>query len=76
MFGFVLLNVHLFITADIADKVKQHFHSLILWIAQYVQCENAFLIFICLCPLIFMGFVTLLIRLTLKSNLGGGTDRK
>lgn len=71
--SFVLLNVHLFV---VVDRVKQHFHSLILWIAQYVQCENAFLIFICLCPLIFMGFVTLLIRLTLKSNLGGGVDRK
>lgn len=71
-----MLYVHLLIVADIADKVKQHFHSLILWIAQYVQCENAFLIFICLCPFIFVGFVTLLIHFTLKSNLGGEADRK
>lgn len=76
MLGFILLYVHLFVVADIADMVKQYFHSLILWIAQYVQCENAFLIFICLCPFIFVGFVTLLIRLTLKSNLGGEADRK
>lgn len=76
MRGFILLYMHLLIVADIADKVKQHFHRLILWIAQYVQCENAFLIFICLCPFIFVGFVTLLIHLTLKSNLGGEADRK
>lgn len=73
VFGFVLFYVHLFV---VADRVKQHFHSLILWIAQYAQCENYFLIFVCLCPFIFMGFVTLLIRLTLKSNLGGEADRK
>ena len=73
VFGFVLLNVHLFV---VANRIKQHFHNLILWIAQYVQCGNTFLIFICLCPFIFVGFVTLLIRFTLKFNLGGGADRK
>ena len=74
--SFVLLNAHLLIVADIANRIKQHFHSLILWIAQYAQCGNTFLIFICLCPFIFVGFVTLLIRFTLKSNLGGGAGRK
>ena len=74
--SFILLNAHLLIVADIANRIKQHFHSLILWIAQYVQCGNTFLIFICLCPFIFVVFVTLLIRITLKSNLGGGAGRK
>ena len=71
--SFVLFYVHLLI---VADRIKQHFHSLILWIAQYVQCGIPFLIFICLCPFIFVGFVTLLIHFTLKSNLGGEADRK